>query len=285
MTEPITVITPCFNAGPFLLRCLQSVAAQGECVRQHLVFDGESRDGSVAILREFGKSNPKLKWVSEPDGGQSDALNKALLQVGTSYFAWLNADDCLLPAKLESLSLESQSSPAPAIVYGDYLVIDSADRVLKARPQPSFNYWDCLYGYLTVQNCAAIFHTDLCKSIGGFNRQLQFCMDYELIVKLAQRGSVLHVREYVGCFRQHENAKTSKLPDVCARETAELRQSISGKSGISLQARYLLSKARVTGRMIREGCISSRLTLGRGRRELSARTVRVDESEGDSGEI
>lgn len=262
MTEPVTVITPCFNAGPYLLRCLQSVASQGDCVGQHIVFDGNSRDDSVSILREFSKENPKLVWISESDDGQSDALNKALSRVESKYFAWLNADDCLIPGKLAALIPKTLSTAAPAIVYGDYLVIDANDMVLKKRPQPSFNYWDCLYSYLTVQNCAAIFSTGLCKRIGGFNRRLQFCMDYELILKLAQLGPAVHVREYVGCFRHHENAKTSNLQDVCARETAELRRSLSGKSPTSLRIRHWASKARVIGRMAVEGCIASRLPFG-----------------------
>ena len=274
MTDPITVITPCFNAGPYLMRCLRSVAAQGDSVKQHIVFDGKSSDDSASILREFAKSNPKLVWTSEPDGGQSDALNKALSHVGTEYFAWLNADDCLIQGKLAALIQRTVGVRAPGIVYGDYLVIDPNDTIRKKRPQPSFNYWDCLYSYLTVQNCAAIFRTDLCRLVGGFNRDRQFCMDYELILKLARLAPVIHVREYVGCFRHHANAKTSKLQDVCARETTELRRTISGKSSTSLLTRYWLSKMRVTGRMILENCIAARLPLRRQLQTLSERISR-----------
>ncbi len=259
MNEPICVITPCFNAGPFLSTCLESVAAQGDCVGRHIVMDGGSDDGSAAILEQFARANAKLVFRSERDGGQSDALNKALALVDTPYFAWLNADDCLVPGKLRALAEATTRPPKPAIVYGDYQVIDATGRLLKRRRQPSFNYWDCLYSYLTVQNCAALFSTELCRATGGFDRELTFCMDYDLILRLSDKGAVRHVREYVGCFRHHAAAKTARLQDVCSTETEQLRLKISGRSVAGLRLRYWVGKARVTARMVVEGCMASRL--------------------------
>jgi len=220
--------------------------------------DGGSKDGSVEILREFSRANPKLSWRSEPDAGQSDALNKALDMIDTRYFAWLNADDCLLPGKIGALVLASQSLRAPTIVYGDYLGIGANGRIEKRRRQPSFNYWDCLYSYLTVQNCAAIFRTDVCRATGGFDKELRFCMDYDLILRLAGSGDVRQVREYIGCFRRHDGAKTSQLQGVCEMETERLRIKFSGQSARGLRRRYWLGKARVAGRMLAQGCMGSR---------------------------
>lgn len=259
MMESICVITPCFNAAPFLLSCLRSVAAQGDCIHRHIVMDGGSNDGSLEILREFSRTHPNLTWRSEPDEGQSDALNKALEEVDTRYFAWLNADDCYLPGKLGTLVQAAQSAPAPTIVYGDYQVIGASGEILKRRQQPSFNYWDCLYSYLTVQNCAAIFRTDICRTTGGFDRDLEFCMDYDLILRLAGTGAVRHVRDYVGCFRHHDGAKTSRLQQVCEKETERLRLKVSGQSARSLRWRNWIGTMRVVGRMVTEGCIRSRL--------------------------
>jgi GT2 family glycosyltransferase len=259
MTESVCVITPCFNAAPFLLSCLRSVAAQGNYVSKHIVMDGGSKDGSVDILREFSRTNPKLSWRSEPDAGQSDALNKALDMVDTRYFAWLNADDCLLPGKIGVLVHAAQSSQAPTIVYGDYLGIDANGQIEKRRRQPSFNYWDCLYSYLTVQNCAAIFRTDVCRTTGGFDKNLQFCMDYDLVLRLAGNGHVRQVRDYIGCFRRHDGAKTFQLQAVCEMETERLRLKVSGQSVESLRRRYWFGKVRVATRMIAEGCMGSRL--------------------------
>jgi len=220
--------------------------------------DGGSNDGSVDILREQSRSDNRLLWRSEPDRGQSDALNKALQVVDTRYFAWLNADDCLVPGMLSALLSASQSTRSPSIIYGDYYVIDGNGRVLKRRQQPSFNYWDCLYSYLTVQNCAALFRTDLCRETGGFDPALDFCMDYDLVLRLGRIGPVRHVREYVGCFRHHDGAKTARLQNVCEIETERLRIKASGRSASSLRWRYWVAKARVALRMTLEGCAASR---------------------------
>jgi len=259
MTVSICVVTPCFNAAPFLLHCLRSVAAQGSHVSKHIVMDGGSTDGSVRILREFAQTHPKLEWRSETDTGQSDALNKALALVDTTYFAWLNADDCLLPGKIGALIDAASQTPPPAIVYGDYQVIGAGGEIIKHRRQPSFDYWDCLYSYLTVQNCAAIFRTDICRSMGGFDRDLQFCMDYDLVLRLAGNGIVRHVREYVGCFRHHVGAKTSRLQEVCELETERLRRHFSGHSTQMLRLRYWIGSTRVAARMLMEGCMACRL--------------------------
>jgi GT2 family glycosyltransferase len=259
VTESVCVITPCFNAGRFLQPCLDSVASQGIHVSKHIVMDGGSTDGSAEILRERARLDGRLIWRSEHDDGQSDALNKALALVDTSYFAWLNADDCFLPEKLGALVHAADSYRRPSIVYGDYHVIDADGAVLKRRRQPSFNYWDCLYSYLTVQNCAAIFRTDLCRSTGGFDDRLNFCMDYDLVLRLAAAAPVSHVREYVGCFRHHEAAKTAQLQHVCAMETEMLRIKFSRRAAPGLRWRYWAGKARVASRMLSEGCIPSRL--------------------------
>jgi glycosyltransferase involved in cell wall biosynthesis len=262
LSDPICVITPCYNAAPFLLSCLHSVSDQGSCVSRHIVMDGGSTDGCVEILREYSHSSGSLLWRSERDSGQSDALNKALELVNTQYFAWLNADDCFIPGTLPALVSATEALPSPSIVYGDYQVIDSAGMTIKFRRQPSFNYWDCLYSYLTVQNCAALFRTDLCRAMGGFDRELVFCMDYDLILRLGRIGPVRHVREYVGCFRHHAGAKTSRLPRVCEVETERLRLKASGLSASGLRWRYWIAKMRVAGRMLMEGCIPSRMRRG-----------------------
>lgn len=263
MPDQICVITPCFNPGQFLLPCLESVSAQGHVIKKHIIMDAGSTDGTVEILAEFAHSHPNVLWHSEPDGGQSDALNKALALVDTAFFGWLNADDCYFPKKIEQLlaAAESKGSAAVSIVYGDYIVIDAAGRTMWSRRQPTFNRWDCLYSYLTVQNGAAIFDSNLTRKAGSFETSLQFCMDYDLILKLAKRGKVIHVREYVGKFRYHDASKTSTLSDVCANETQSLRLRYANCSKLSLRIRYYLSKMRVVFRMARENCLASRLGL------------------------
>lgn len=152
---------------------LESVAKQSEYVAKHIIMDGGSTDGSVEVLSKWGAAHPWVEFVSEPDAGQSDACRKALERVETDYFLWLNADDMLIEGGLKNL-LSATAGRNPSIVYGDYLRIDGEGRVYAKRRQPSFRYWDCLHGYLTVQNVSALFNAKNLRAAGGFDTSLQF---------------------------------------------------------------------------------------------------------------
>lgn len=257
----ITVITPCFNPGKYLLPMLESVAAQGGVVAQHIVMDGGSTDGSVQVLKDWATAHPYFRFVSEKDKGQSDASQKALNLVNTEYFCWLNADDKLLEGALDVLCDKVASCKyKPAIVYGDYIRIDGDDKVIAERRQPSYNYWDCLHGYLFVQNAAAIFNADMLKASGGYDTSLRFVMDYDIILKLAKQGRVVHVPRFCGAFRIHATSKTTTIDDVCQEETQLLRTRYGVTTNRVL--RKLLEcivKLRVAIRMVFQGCMKGRL--------------------------
>jgi glycosyltransferase involved in cell wall biosynthesis len=240
---------------------LESVAGQGLAVKRHIVIDGGSTDMSTDTLRKAALVNPGLVWRSESDRGQSDALNKALALVDTEYFGWLNADDLYEDGGI-ALLLEGTAG-LPAVVYGDYRVIDEHGKILRHRCQPSFSRWDCLYGYLTVQNCAALFRTDAVRAVGGFDVSLRFAMDYDLILRLATSGGVVHVHGYAGSFRIHGTSKTSSLTDVCVQETWQIRRKYSGRSDAALRWRWWMASFHVLLRMLWEGCLGCRLTARR----------------------
>ena len=256
----ITVITPCFNPGRFLAPMLESVERNGAFVEKHIVMDGGSTDGSLETLAKWAAGHAKFEYRSEPDKGQADACAKALALVETEYFFWLNADDKMEDGALEALAGAAGEGKRPAIVYGDYVRIDSEGRVYAKRRQPSFNYRDCLYGYMTVQNVAAIFNAQMLRDCGGFDRELRFAMDYDIILKLAKAGEVRHVRKFCGAFRAHENSKTCTIDDVCQRETEELRVR-HGASGSRLvrQILHKAAKLRVALRMLSEGILFERI--------------------------
>lgn len=258
------VVTPCYNSGMYLEAMLDSVHNQQGVDIIHIVFDGASTDNSVSILKKWEDSHDNICLVSKKDEGQADALNQALALVSTRYFGWLNADDLYLDGCLNALLLAAnghfnEHGAYPAIVYGDYNVIDERGVVIACRPQPTFNRWDCLNGYLGVQNSAALFNTELLRQAGGFDKKWHFVMDYDVILKLSARGSVIHIPRYCGSFRLHSTSKTSVLNDVCQKETRQLR-SQNGVSSIPWIANltHKLALARVSCRMAREGCLRAR---------------------------
>ena len=276
MKMKITVVTPCFNPGKYLRPMLESVAANAAFVAKHVVMDGGSTDGTVDVLKAWAATHPWFEFVSERDGGQADACRKALERVETEYFFWLNADDVMCEGALEKLSAECgvgsaewgvrsaecgvRSAERPAIVYGDYLRIDGEGKVYAKRRQPSFDFWDCLHGYITVQNVAAIFNAPMLRAAGGFDVTRRFVMDYDVILKLAKRGEARHVRAFCGAFRRHEASKTVTIDDVCRRETEELRTAWGVPTGrLRRSLLHTWAKLRVALRMLREGILLERV--------------------------
>ncbi|WP_019233253.1 glycosyltransferase [Legionella anisa] len=95
----ISVVTPSFNQGPFLRQCIESVLSQNYPNLEYIIIDGGSDDDSLSIIHEF---EPYLTyWVSEPDKGQSDAINKGFMKASGELVAWLNSDDYYLPGAFE----------------------------------------------------------------------------------------------------------------------------------------------------------------------------------------
>ncbi len=255
-----TVITPCYNPGKYLLPMLESVKAQGDFVHKHILMDGGSTDGTVDKLKEWAAKNPCFEFVSEKDEGQADACQKALNKVETEYFVWLNADDVLLQGAVKNMLSLVGKKEHPSIVYGDYVRIDGEGKIFAERRQPTYNYWDCLHGYLFVQNAAAMFNAIKLREVGGFDTSLRFVMDYDIVLKLGKIGPVKHIKKFCGAFRVHETSKTSTIDDVCQQETTELRT----KYGVSTNKliRNLcerIVKIRVAFRMLVQGCMKGRL--------------------------
>lgn len=259
----ITVVTPCLNAARFITDCLDSVASSGRELARHIVVDGGSTDGTVEMLAARARSDPRLEYSSGRDKGLADALNKGVSKVATPWFMWLSADDRLLPHGLELLADRASSlcvqNRRASIIYGDYQGIDAEGRILKWRPQPSFDRWDCIHCYLTVQISSAIFNTELTRQAGNFDENLQFAMDYDLVLKLSALAPVEHVRGYVGQFRFHSAAKTATQGEICERETRLVRRRFSSGPDWWVRAKSRLSRARVALRMLREGCLGARV--------------------------
>lgn len=256
----ITVITPCFNPGRFLAPMLESVERNKEFVAKHIVMDGGSTDGTVERLAEWADCHSNFVYRSEPDGGQSDACRKALELVDTEYFYWLNADDEMLDGSAERLLGAVRGNVHPAIIYGDYVRTDAEGRIYARRRQPGFNYRDCLNGYMTVQNVAAIFNAPMLREAGGFDPSLRFAMDYDMVLKLARTGEVRHVRGFCGAFRAHEASKTCTIDDVCRRETDAVRIRYGAPKSAALRwILHKVAKARVAWRMFREGILFERI--------------------------
>ena len=135
----ISVVTPSFNQGRFLGQCLRSVLEQDHPDVEYLVVDGGSTDESVALIRAV--EGRLAWWVSEPDGGQSDAINKRFARATGEVVAWLNADDFYLPGALSRVARGYEQDPAASFYFGDGRLLRTHTspvqvRAMLSRPPP-----------------------------------------------------------------------------------------------------------------------------------------------------
>jgi len=128
LSPTISVVTPSFNQGRFLEATMRSVLEQSYPKIEYIVVDGGSTDGSQEIIKQY--ANRLAWWVSEPDNGQTDAINKGFSRATGEIFAWLNSDDTYEPGAMAGAVAFLQKNPEVGMVYGDTNFIDAEGRVI-----------------------------------------------------------------------------------------------------------------------------------------------------------
>jgi glycosyltransferase involved in cell wall biosynthesis len=255
MNERVSIITPSFNQAPFLQRHLDSVAGQGPSVIEHIIMDGGSTDGSVELLRGAG---PLVHWVSEPDGGQTSALRKALLRATGDVIGWLNVDEFYEPQAVR-LALETFGRrPAAVAVYGDFRRISASGAQIRVNRQWKY---DRNIGRIVtpiIQNCAGFFRRERLLEINAFAREdLQYVMDWDLYIELMKDGGeAVYVPHLLGNFTMHALSKTSQAQDGFEREIRQLqRRQFPGASDRRIALLHRYHHARMALHMARTGIL------------------------------
>lgn len=227
MTD-VTVITPSLGYGRFIDDNIRSVLAQDGLKIQHIVQDGGSPDQTVDILKSYGES---LNWISEPDRGQSDALNKGFQRAAGRWVAWLNADEFYLPGGLAALVERGERTSAD-VVYGDNVFVDEAGRFMRLLPQHPFS--DLIlrsYGCFIASSSMVLRRASLAQQ--PWDPDVRMMMDWDLYLKLSTQGAHFESIKYpVGAFRRHLDQVTANPGDF-RDEYAKL----FARHGISIKTR------------------------------------------------
>jgi glycosyltransferase involved in cell wall biosynthesis len=209
----ISIVSTSFNQAKFLEDCLLSVKEQNYPGIEHIVVDGGSTDGSVEILQRYSRLPgwSHLRWISEPDRGQSDALNKGFRMAKGDVIGWLNSDDFYLRGAFQHVSKAFRDYPRTGVVYGDYVWIDENGKALQIRREVSFSRFVLCHTTVNfVQSSSAVFISSRVIDAGHFiDESYHYAMDYEYFVRLACSGyEFRHVGALLGAFRWHAESKS-----------------------------------------------------------------------------
>jgi hypothetical protein len=203
----VTVVTPSLNQGKFIEATIQSVLSQDYPNLEYIVMDGGSTDETLEILCSYGR---RLRWVSEPDGGQSQAINTGWRMAEGEILTWLNADDLFSPGAVRRAVLALQAAGGDvAGVYGDCVYIDEQGQPLGKYPSQSFDY-----GRLVqlaedfIPQPGAFLRRNWLERVGLLDESLHYVMDYDLWLRLGMFARLEYLPEVSAFARLHSGAKT-----------------------------------------------------------------------------
>lgn len=214
-TPKISIITPSFNQRAFIADALDSVRMQDYPTVEHLVVDGGSTDGTVEYLQSLSSKREweYLRWISEPDKGQSDALNKGFKMASGDIIGWLNSDDLYRCGCFTKVVKAFCEYPDVDVFYGDYTWIDECGRLLQVRREVKFNPFVLLYHRtLCVPSPSSFFGRRIFEDQNFVDISYHYAMDWEFFLRLTVRGyRFQHLPELLADFRWQPNSKTSRF--------------------------------------------------------------------------
>ncbi len=204
----VSVVVPTLNSAQFLSQTLDSLAAQREVGFEVLVVDGGSKDGTLEILRAAQSRFP-LRWVSEPDRGQADAINKGFAMASGEVLCWLNADDTFVPGALAKAAGEFGRDPSLDMLSGLGILADPAGRFLGVIPETPIQVMDDLYRFgCHICQPSTFLRRRVVERHGLLDLNYHYALDFEYWLRIGRHVTYRFVPEIFSTFRLHPSSKT-----------------------------------------------------------------------------
>jgi glycosyltransferase involved in cell wall biosynthesis len=204
----VSIVTPSYNKGSFVEETILSVKNQTYHHIEHIVMDGGSTDETLDILRKYDDS---LIWISEPDEGQSDAINKGWRMSKGEILAYLNADDTYMPEAVQTAVEFLHNNPDVGMVYGDADFTDKHGEVTGHYQTGEFDLKRMLCSHNHVPQPTVFFRRDVLDKVGYLDSDLHLAMDLDYWIRISLKFRIEHIPQTLATMRFYPEAKIPSL--------------------------------------------------------------------------
>jgi glycosyltransferase involved in cell wall biosynthesis len=203
MPPLVSIIIPSYNQGKYIGATLDSVFGQDYRPIEVLVIDGASTDETVEVLRRY-ETHPELQWVSEPDRGVTDAVNKGLARARGEVLAIQSSDDLYAPGAVAAAVVALEGDPELGLVFGDTEYIDASSRRIGGTSLPPFDLVSYVGKRMYVPQPTAFFTRAAAESAGPWRAEVSYAADAEFYLRIATCHRTRKLDRVLALYRFHE---------------------------------------------------------------------------------
>jgi glycosyltransferase involved in cell wall biosynthesis len=212
MQPKLSIITPVFNGKRFIEFCIKNVVEQHCPDVEHIIMDGGSTDGTIEIIKRYAAEYPHIRWASEKDKGQSDAMNKGIAIARGEILGYLNVDDYYEPNVLRRVVEIFKALPEPSLLVGNCNVWDNNGKLWFVSKPHQISFTNLMLERFMeafpMNPSAYFYHASLHKKIGIYEVDEHYGMDVDFIIRAVQSANVKYDDETWGNYRYLEGTKT-----------------------------------------------------------------------------
>jgi glycosyltransferase involved in cell wall biosynthesis len=223
-----------FNGERFIESCIMSIIDQNCSGVEHLIMDGTSTDSTMTIVRRFADKYPHIRWISERDEGQSDAMNKGIALAKGNLIGILNVDDYYEPNTLRTVVELFRKLPKPSLLVGNCNVWNDEGNLLYVSKPSKISLSNILLGRFMdsfpMNPAAYFYHASLHDIIGLYKTDEHYGMDLDFIIRAVQHAKVEYRDELWGNYRYLRGTKTH-TDDMSGSNPKRIMAIVNGHLG------------------------------------------------------
>ncbi len=236
MGKSISIVMTVYNRERYLVDAIKSVLVQTHSNFELLIWDDGSDDRSLEIARYFARHDRRVRVVAAPHQGQTQSLINAIRQTNCPYFGWVDSDDILAPTALEETIAVLDSRPEIGLVYTDYQVIDSSNRLIGygQRCRIPVSKEQLLTDFMIFH--FRLLRRDIYEQVGGINEEFERVQDYDLCLRLSEVTEVEHITKPLYYYRYHSDSVSHTSASRANSGSEGCHRTGATASGTSAQA-------------------------------------------------